>query len=50
MDTYKIIRFRFNGPNTIIKKGVSLEEARKHCKRKDTAGDGWFDGYNKESK
>jgi len=46
--TYKIIRFRFNGTNRVIKRGLSLEEAQAHCSRDDTRGDGWFDGYNEE--
>ena len=46
--TYKIIRFRFKGPSKVIKTGLTLEEARTHCQRADTAGPGWFDGYTKE--
>ncbi len=48
MDTifcYRIIRFRMNGKPRTIKKGLSLEEAQKHCSREDTKGQGWFDGY-----
>jgi hypothetical protein len=45
---YKIIRFRFNGENKVIKIGLTLEEAQEHCQREDTKGDGWFDGYTKE--
>ena len=48
MKTYKIIRFRFNGSNRVIKKGLTLEEAQAHCQREDTHGDGWFDGYEAE--
>jgi hypothetical protein len=42
---YFIKRFRFEGETTVVKTGLSLEEAREHCKREDTHGDGWFDGY-----
>ena len=45
MTTYKIIRFRFEGTNRVIKKGLTLQEAQEHCQRDDTRGDGWFDGY-----
>ena len=48
METYKIIRFRFNGTNRTIKTGLTLEEAQEHCQRDDTHGDGWFDGYESE--
>ena len=47
---YKIIRFRFEGNNTVVKRGLTLEEAQAHCRRDDTRGDGWFDGYEKEAK
>ena len=47
--TYKIIRFRFKGPSKVIKTGLTLEEARAHCQRADTADTGWFDGYTKAS-
>lgn len=46
--TYSIIRYKFNGDNEVIKKGLSLEEAQEHCQRDDTRGDGWFDGYTEE--
>jgi len=48
MTTYKIIRFRFNGSNRTIKKGLSLEQARAHCQDEKTSGNGWFDGYESE--
>tara|TARA_R110002020_G_scaffold53057_5_gene148757 strand:+ start:6806 stop:6958 length:153 start_codon:yes stop_codon:yes gene_type:complete len=46
--TYKIIRFSFNGSNRVMKRGLTLEEAQAHCKREDTHGEGWFDGYAEE--
>ena len=48
MDTYKIIRFRFRGENEVIKEGLTLEEAQKHCQDEETHGEGWFNGYEKE--
>ena len=54
---YKIIRFRFNGNNTTIKTGLTLEEAQAHCKDTETSGSTcsdlskrgmWFDGYTEE--
>lgn len=45
---YKIIRFRFNGDNRVIKTGLTLDEAQEHCQSEDTHGDGWFDGYTEE--
>ena len=48
-ETYKIVRFRFDGDSEVIARGLSLEEAQAHCRREDTHGDGWFDGYEKDS-
>jgi hypothetical protein len=45
MQTYKIIRFFFDGDAENKETGLTLEEAQAHCKREDTHGDGWFDGY-----
>ncbi len=50
MTTYKIVRFRFQGQNRTIKRGLTLEAAQAHCQRKDTSGDGWFDGYEREGR
>jgi hypothetical protein len=47
---FKIVRFRRN-PNTeevsqrIIKKGLTEAEAKAHCRRDDTHGKNWFDGF-----
>ena len=47
--TYKIVRFRYNGATRVIKRGLTLEEAQAHCRRPDTRGPDWFDGYTEES-
>lgn len=44
--TYKIRRFRFQGETETVETGLTLEEAQEHCRRDDTHGDGWFDGYD----
>ena len=46
--TYKIIRFRMNGKNRVIKTGLTLEQAQAHCENPSTSGNGWFDGYKEE--
>ena len=48
MKTYKIIRFKFDGSPRVIRRGLTLEEAQAHCRREDTHGKGWFDGYEEE--
>lgn len=55
MTTYKIIRmYRDEKPVEVIDTGLTLEEAREHCRREDTHEkdeDGiviWFDGYEEE--
>jgi hypothetical protein len=48
MKKYRIVRFFKEGEPSVIKEGLTLKEAQKHCKREDTHGDGWFDGYEQE--
>lgn len=53
MDTCKIVRmyFDFNHPDhlKVIRTGLTLDEAREHCRREDTREAGvWFDGYEEE--
>lgn len=43
---YRIIRFRQNGKKRTIRKNLTLQEAKNHCERPDTRGNGWFDGYD----
>ena len=45
--TYKIIRFfQDERESQTIKKGLTLEQAQKHCQDPKTSGNGWFDGYS----
>lgn len=57
MTTYLIRRFCFdeNHPDhhKVIARGLTLEEAQKHCNDPSTCGldengNRWFDGYNQE--
>ena len=41
----RIRRFRKNGQRT-IRSNVTLSEAQAHCRRDDTKGKDWFDGYD----
>lgn len=43
---YKIVRFKFDEPNEVVRTGLTREEAEAHCSREDTRGDGWFDGFD----
>ena len=46
MTTYRVIRFRRDGDPEPVLHGLTLAEAQAHCRREDTHGDGWFDGYD----
>jgi hypothetical protein len=46
--TYSIVRHHYEGDRETIKTGLTLAEAQKHCKRPDTHGVDWFDGYTSE--
>lgn len=61
--TYKIVRNYFNESSTIIKRGLTLEEAQAHCRNPETSSSTcklprnvrrterlgpWFDGYTEE--
>lgn len=54
MKTYSIIRCRKDRPAKVIKRGLSLEQAKEHCSSEDTHKinkDGnveWFDGFREE--
>ncbi len=62
---YRIVRFFFKGGNRIVSTGLTLEEAQRHCKDKETSSSTctekagrartkkygpWFDGYEQEGK
>lgn len=61
--TYKIVRLYFNGRPRTIKRGLTLEQAQRHCsdpetssstckgsvgRRRTKALGPWFDGYDRE--
>jgi len=54
MTTYKIVRFRFEGRPRTMSRGLSLEQAQRHCSspathKYDRKGNVvWFDGYTQE--
>jgi len=51
MATYRIVRFyrdTWLEPREVIDTGLTLDEAQAHCRREDTRGDDWFDGYEEE--
>ena len=48
--TYKIVRYQFYGEPKVIKRGLTLDEAKEHCNDPKTTGIDWFDGYTKENK
>lgn len=43
---YRIIRFRRHGAKRTLRAHVTLAEAQAHCRRPDTKGNGWFDGFD----
>jgi hypothetical protein len=53
-DTYRIVRrFRDCIPDEVMETGLSLEEAKAHCSKKETRGTDintgpWFDSFEVE--
>ena len=50
-DRYKIVKF-YRDPTKkprVVKRGLTLIEAKAHCNRADTHGDGWFDAFTRDS-
>lgn len=60
--SYKVVRMYFKGGSRTIRRGLSLEEAQKHCSDPETSSStcklaknvrrtrthgAWFDGYEK---
>jgi len=48
MESFKIVRFHFQGESEVMSTGLSLAEAQAWCKRDDTHGNNWFDGYSED--
>jgi len=47
--TYMILRFFRDGrPSETIETGLTLEEAREHCRDPETSTSEYFDGYEGE--
>lgn len=48
--TYRIERFYQDDrkPTEVIVRGLTLEQAKAHCQREDSHGEGWFDGFREE--
>ncbi len=47
--TYKIVRYyRENRKPRVTKRGLTLEEAKKHTNNPKTASKNFFDGFTKE--
>lgn len=46
---FVVVRFRREGDPEVILRGLSRAEAQAHCRREDTHGDGWFDGFDSET-
>tara|TARA_R110000824_G_scaffold97551_6_gene233164 strand:- start:212 stop:424 length:213 start_codon:yes stop_codon:yes gene_type:complete len=52
MKTYKVIRFyrELRKASKVIRRGLTLEEARAHCLNPSTQKEGvWFDGFESEN-
>lgn len=43
--TVELVLFRFQEENIVLGDGFTVADAQDYCGRDDTAGDGWFVGY-----
>jgi hypothetical protein len=63
-EKYKVVRMYFRGGKRTIKTGLTLEQAQKHCRDRETSSSTcklarnvrrtrergpWFDGYERQS-
>lgn len=47
--TYSIVRFFADDrPTETIVRGLTMEQAKAHCRRDDSHGNDWFDGFTRE--
>jgi hypothetical protein len=47
--TYSIVRFFADDrPTETIVRGLTLVQAKAHCRRDDSHGNDWFDGFTRE--
>ncbi len=45
---YNIIRFSRTKRRRVVKRGLTLKEAKKWTSKSSTKGNGWFDGFEKQ--
>lgn len=46
--SYKVYRYSQTGSKKLVKKGLTLDEAQRYCRRPDTHGKTWFCGFTQE--
>lgn len=46
--TFCIVRFSKAGRQRVLRRGLTLDEARAYCSRSDTRGKDWFCGFRGE--
>jgi hypothetical protein len=48
-DRYKIVKYRMKGTKTAMRGlgNLTLEEAKRYCRKPEAHGDGWFCGFTK---
>ena len=45
---YKIVRFYKDRDSEVVDTDLTLAQAQAHCRRDDTHGFDWFDGYDED--